>query len=91
MKNFVVKAVIRGLNIGKTVKFAEASNGTVRFNVYKANKAAPVGSGFYRIRVQKSRPLELIEGQTFKTLHLGKVSIGIETHRQRHTHHFSGK
>ena len=91
MKNFIVKAIVRTINAGKRVEFAKPSNGTVRFNVYKGNKAAPVGAGFYRIRTTKSRRLELIEGQTFKTLHLGKVSIGIETRRQRHTHHFSGK
>lgn len=91
MKNFIVKALVRTINAGKTVVFAPESKGTVRFNVYQGNKVAPIGAGFYRIRSRKVRPLELIEGDTFKTLHLGKVSIGIETHKRRQTAHFSGK
>ena len=92
MKNFIVKALVRTINAGKVVKFAAPSKGTVRFNVYKsASSVAPIGSGFYRIRSKKSRPLELIEGETFKTLHAGKISIGIETHKVRSTWDFAGK
>ena len=92
MKNFIVKALVRTINAGKTVKFAEPSKGTVRFNVYKGKfDVAPIGSGFYRIRAKKSRPLELIEGDTFKTLHAGKITIGIETRKIRSTWDFAGK
>lgn len=102
MKNFIVKALVRSYYVGKRVEFKAPSNGTIRFNVYKRNNTAigseftftrkpkPLSSGFYRIRTIKSRPLQLIEGDTFKTLHFGKISLGLETGKRRTTSNFAG-
>lgn len=83
MKTFIAKALVKAYFVGKAVEFKPESNGTIRYTVN-----GHAAQGFLRIRKIKSRPLALIEGDTFKVLHFGKLTFGVETGKVRDAHNF---